>query len=176
MLKLIALAIVALIAVVLIYAATRPDHFRIERSIRINAPADKVFALINDLHRHHDWSAWERIDPAMQRAHSGAASGVGAVYEWNGNKDVGQGRMEIIDSQPATLVRLKLDFIKPFEGHNQVDYSLRPEGDGTVVSQAMVGPSPYLSKLMGLVFNMGRMIGGKFEEGLANLKALAEAR
>ena len=117
----------------------------------------------------------QRINLSMQRIHSGVPAGVGAVYEWNGNKDVGQGRMEIIDSQPATLVRLKLDFIKPFEGHNQVDYSLRIDGGGTVVRQAMYGPSPYLSKLMGLVFNMDRMIGGKFEEGLANLKALAEA-
>jgi uncharacterized protein YndB with AHSA1/START domain len=174
MLKIIVTVVVLSIAGLLIYAATKPDSFRIERSTTINAPPEKVFPLINDFRQWEVWSPWEKIDPGLKRTYSGAASGVGAVYEWAGNKDVGQGRMEITESAPSSKVSLKLDFITPFEAHNFVDFTLTPQGDSTKVTQAMYGPSPYVSKLMTIFFSMEKMVGSKYEEGLASLKALAE--
>lgn len=174
MIRNIAIALAALIAAVLIFAATRPDSFRLERSIAIKAPPEKIFALLNDFHQWEAWSPWEKIDPALKRTYSGAASGRGAVYAWSGNKEVGAGRMEIVEPQPSTRLLVKLDFSAPFEAHNMVEFTLLRQGEATRVTQAMFGPSPYVSKLMGLVFSMDKMVGGKFEEGLANLKGLAE--
>jgi uncharacterized protein YndB with AHSA1/START domain len=174
MIKTIATVILLLVAGLLIYAATKPDNFRIERSSLINAPPEKIFPLINDFHRWEAWSPWEKIDPALKRTYAGADSGKGAVYEWSGNKDIGQGRMQITESSPSSRVLLDLNFIKPFEARNQVEFTLNKEGEGTRVTQAMFGPSPYISKLMTIFFSMEKMVGGKYEEGLANLKALAE--
>jgi uncharacterized protein YndB with AHSA1/START domain len=174
MIKTIAIIIAVLIVAVLIYAATRPDTFRVERSLSIKAPPEKIFPYISDFHQWQAWSPWEKIDPAAKATYSGTDNGVGAVYEWNGNNEVGQGRMEIIESSPTTKVVLKIDFIKPFEGHNTVEFTLVPQGDTTTVTQEMYGPSPYLSKLMCLFFSMDKMVGSRYEEGLANLKALAE--
>jgi uncharacterized protein YndB with AHSA1/START domain len=174
MFKTIAIIIAVLIAAILIYAATRPDTFRIERSTSIKAPPEKIFPLINDFHQWEAWSPWEKIDPEIKRTYSGTTNGKGAVYEWRGNKDIGQGRMEIIESSPPSRVAVKLDFITPFEAHNSVDFTLVTQGDTTMVTQAMYGPSPYISKLMGLFFSMEKMVGQKYEEGLASLKAIAE--
>jgi uncharacterized protein YndB with AHSA1/START domain len=168
------LVIAALIALILIYAATRPDAFRVERSTQIKAPPEKIFALINDLHQWEAWSPWEKIDPQIKRTYAGAASGKGAVYEWNGNKDIGQGRMEIAETTSPSRVLIKIDFLKPFEAHNLVEFTLASQGDTTTVTHAMYGPSPYIAKLMGLVFSMDKMVGDKFAEGLGNLKGLAE--
>ena len=174
MIKTIAMVLALLIAALLIYAATKPDSFRIERGATIKAPPEKIFALINDFHQWEAWSPWEKIDPALKRIYSGAANGVGAVYEWSGNKDIGQGRMEIVESVPSAKVMLKLDFVTPFEAHNKADFTLAQQGDETKVTQAMYGPSPYISKLMTIFFSMEKMVGKKYEEGLANLKAIAE--
>jgi uncharacterized protein YndB with AHSA1/START domain len=174
MLKTIAIIIVILIAAVLIFAATRPDSFRVQRSASIKAPPEKIFALINDLQSMQTWSAWEKVDPAMKRKHSGAASGQGAVYEWESNKDIGQGRMEITEASPPSKITIKMDFIKPFAAQNTMEFAMQAEGRSTRVTQAIFGPSPYISKLMGIVFNMDKMIGGKFEESLAELKTIAE--
>jgi uncharacterized protein YndB with AHSA1/START domain len=174
MLKIIAIAVVVSIVAALIFAATRPDIFRVERSASIKAPPEKIFSLINDFHQWQAWSPWEKVDPAAKATFSGAANGVGAVYEWNGNKEVGQGRMEIIESSPPSKVVLKIDFIKPFDGHNTIEFTLAPHGDATTVTQAMYGPSPYISKIMCLFFSMDKMVGSKYEEGLAALKAIAE--
>jgi uncharacterized protein YndB with AHSA1/START domain len=177
MLKIVAaIAVVLLIAVaaVLIYAATKPSDFRVQRTASIKAPPEKIFALINDL---HDWSAWspyEKRDPAMKRTFSGAERGRGAVYEWDGNNNVGKGRMEITDTSPPNKVVIKLDFIKPFEGHNVAEFTMAPQGDATNVTWAMYGPSAYITKLIGTFMNMDRMIGNDFEAGLANLKIVAE--
>lgn len=165
-----------LVVVVLIYAATKPDTFRVERSISIKAPAEKIFPLIDDFHRWEQWSPWEKVDPALKRTYSGAASGQGAAYAWFGNKEIGQGKMEIIESTPPARLLIKIDFLVPFEAHNTVEFTLRTQGDSTVLSHAMFGPSPYLAKLMGLFFSMDKMIGDKFEEGLGSLKAIAEAQ
>lgn len=166
--------IFVLVAGLLGYAAIQPDAFRVERSASIKAPPEKVFALINDFHAWTAWSPWETKDPAMKRIHSGAASGKGAVYAWEGNNQVGQGSMQITRSDASSRITIQLDFIKPFEGHNIAEFTLQPEGDSTHVTWAMYGPSPYLSKLMGVFFDMDHMIGKDFEAGLANLKASAE--
>ena len=174
MFKLIAIIVIVLIVAVLIFATTRPDTFRVERSASITAPPEKIFPHINDFHQWKLWSPWEKIDPAAKIIFSGSNNGLGAIYEWDGNKDAGQGRMEIIESSSPSKVVLKIDFIKPFEGHNTIDFTLVPHGDTTTVTQAMYGPSPFLSKLMGLFFSIDKMVGEKYEEGLANLKAIAE--
>ena len=173
-----ALAVLAVIAVVaiaavLVYAATRPDTFRIKRQASIQAAPDKIFALINDFRNWQSWSPWENMDPALKRSYSGAASGPGAVYEWEGNKKVGKGRMEIVEAVPSR-VAIKLDFLKPFEAHNVAEFTLIPRGGATDVIWAMHGPNLFIGKVMSLFFDMDRMVGKDFETGLANLKALAE--
>jgi uncharacterized protein YndB with AHSA1/START domain len=167
---------VVLVAVagILVYAATKPNDFRVQRSVSIKAPPDKIYALIVDLHGWAAWSPYEKKDPAMKRTFSGAASGKGAVYEWDGDKNVGAGRMEIVGAAAPSKVTIKLDFLKPFEGHNTAEFTMVPSGDTTTVTWAMYGPSPYMMKVMGTFMNMDRMIGDDFAIGLANLKAIAE--
>lgn len=174
MIKNIVIVIVVLLGGVLAFAATKPDTFRVERSTSIKAPPEKVFALINDFHQWGGWSPWEKMDPAMQRKHSGAASGQGAVYEWEGNSKVGKGRMEITDSSAPSKLLIKLDFLEPFEGHNTAEYTLKTSGDTTALTWAMYGPSPFMSKVMQVFVSMDSMIGKDFEAGLANLKVIAE--
>jgi uncharacterized protein YndB with AHSA1/START domain len=174
MLKKILIAVVVLIAAVLVYAATRPDTFRVERSAAIKAPPEKVFALVNDFKRWDAWSPWEKKDPSMRRSWGDATTGKGASYSWEGSKDVGQGRMEITESVPPSKISIRLEFVKPFEARNTVDFTLQPGGDTTHVTWAIYGPSPYLSKLIGIFCNMDSMIGKDFEAGLADLKAVAE--
>ncbi len=174
MFKTIGLIVAAAIAVVLIYAATRPDTFRVERTASIKAPPEKVFPLIADFHNWGQWSPWEKLDPAMKRTLSGATSGKGAAYAWDGNSDVGAGRMEITDATAPTQLAIQLDFARPFEGHSVAEFMLQAQGDATKVTWAMRGPSPYLAKVMGIFCNMDKMIGKDFETGLANMKAVAE--
>ena len=174
MFKLISIALVVIIAAILIAAATRPDSFRIERSIRVSAPAEKIFHYVNDFNQWGVWSPWEKLDPAMKRSYAGPQSGNGAVYEWQGNGKVGQGRMEILDTSAPGHIVIKPDFIQPFEAHNRAIFNFQPVGSDTEVVWAMEGPSPYVSKLMGLFFNMDKLIGNDFERGLANLKAISE--
>lgn len=168
-----ALAVVALVAL-LAHASSRPDTFRVQRSIRIQAPPEKVFAFLSDFRRWSAWSPWEGRDPAMRRTLSGAPAGKGSVYEWTGNSRVGQGRMEIIHSVPPAALRVQLDFIKPFQAHNVAEFVLSGSGGSTDVTWAMYGPAPFLSKLMGVFMSMDRMVGRDFEAGLASLKAAAE--
>ena len=174
MIKTIAVVFALLIAALLIFAATKPDAFRVERSTTIKAPPEKIFPFINDFHQWPAWSPWEKIDPNSKRTFGGAPAGVGAVYEWNGNKEVGQGRMEIIESLPPSKMVMKIDFIQPFEGHNVVEFILSKESDSTKVTQAMYGPSPFISKVMSLFFSVDKMVGTKYDEGLANLKSISE--
>ncbi len=175
MIQTILLIVAVIVVLILIYAAIKPNDFQIQRSITINATPEKVFPLINDLHIMQTWSAWEKVDPQMNRSYSGEASGKGAKYAWEGNKEIGQGTMEIVESTPDSKVALAMHFIKPFEGRSSVDFSLTPNGEETVVTQTMRGTSTFLPKLMCILFfNQDKMIGGKFEEGLANLKAIVE--
>ena len=174
MLKIIALVVVVLIVALLVFAATKPDIFRVQRSASINAPPEKIFPLINDFHRWSAWSPYEKLDPTMKRTYSGAANGKGAMYAWEGSGKAGIGRMEIAETSPASKITLNLDFVKPFEVHNIIDFTLEPTGDSTNVTWAMHGHSPYLAKVMHVFFDMDSMVGKDFETGLANLKALVE--
>jgi hypothetical protein len=174
MIKLIVVLALLSIAALLLYAATRPDSFRVQRSIRIRAAPEEIFAILSDFRNWADWSPWEKLDPSMEKTWQGTSSGVGAVYAWAGNSKVGQGRMEIMEASAPNRLLIKLDFFKPFEAHNMTEYSLETTGDSTEVSWAMYGPNRFFSKIMGLFFSMDRMVGGQFEEGLARLQALAE--
>ncbi len=175
---LIILAVVAVaIAAVLAVAASRPDSFRVSRSIVIQAPPEKIFPRIDTFSAWRAWSPYEDKDPAMQRTYSGPAAGVGAHYAWTGDpKKVGSGSMTIVESTPASKVKMKLDFLVPFEGHNTAEFTLEPTGVGaTRLTWAMYGPAPFMSKLMGMVFNMDKMVGGDFEVGLQRLKIQSES-
>lgn len=174
MVRNIVLAFLVAIAVLLGFAASRPDHFSVSRSTSIAAPPDQLFPLIDDFHSWARWSPWEKRDPNMQRTHSGSPAGPGAIYEWSGNSDVGQGRMEVTNTVKPSQVTIKLDFLKPFEAHNTAEFTLTPEGAGTKVTWTMSGPANFMSKLMGIFMNMDKMIGRDFEEGLANLKRVGE--
>lgn len=169
-------AAAVMLGALLVLAANRPDHFRVARSTRVAAPPARVFAHIEDFRRWADWSPWASKDPAMKTTLSGAASGEGAVYEWQGNRAVGRGRMQIVQATAPTRIVIKLDFIKPFEAHNTAGFHLHGDGADTVVTWAVHGPSPFLSKLMGLFVDMDRMIGTDFENGLASLKEMVEAQ
>ena len=174
MFKTLVLLVLAAVAGVLIYAATKPDTFRVQRTVSIKAPPEKIFPLLNDYHNWPSWSPYEKMDPAMKRTYSGPASGKGSIYEWEGNGNIGKGRMEILESTPPSKLGIKLDFFKPFEAHNTAEFQLEPKGDHTDVTWAMFGPLPYTAKVMHTFFNMDKMVGGQFAEGLANLKAAAE--
>ena len=174
MITIVAIAIVILIVALLGLAATKPNSFRVQRAATIKASPQKIFPLINDFHTWNSWSPWEKIDLAMKRTYSGVASSTGAIYEWEGNNKVGKGRMEITSTLPPSKVTIKLDFLKPMEGHNTAEFTLEPQGDSTNVTWAMHGPSPFASKVFQVFVSMDDMIGKSFETGLANLKALAE--
>ena len=170
----IAVILAIAIAVVLILAATKPGRFSVRREITVNAPAEKIFPLINDFHQWVAWSPYEHRDPALKRTYSGAESGKGAVYGWEGNNNVGSGRMEILESTTPSKIVIKLDFFKPFEGHNTAEFTMLPQGDATHVSWLMHGPAPFMNKLMQVFMNLDKMIGKDFEAGLVNLKTVTE--
>lgn len=168
-------AVLALgIAGIVAFAATKPDTFRVERRLAVRAPAGALYPLIVDFHLWQTWSPYETRDPAMKRTFGGAAQGKGATYAWDGNNNVGAGQMEILDAEAPSRVRIKLDFERPFEGHNVAEFTMMPQGDATLVTWAMYGPAPFLSKLMQVFINMDTMIGKDFEAGLASLKKLTE--
>ena len=174
MFKTLVIVVVVVVLGVLGLAAFQPETFTVQRQINVSAPPDKPFALVNDFHRWGEWSPWEALDPAMKRSHAGPTSGPGAIYQWEGNKAVGAGRMEITGAQPATRVEIKLDFLRPFEGHNTSVFTLAPQGAATTVTWTMTGPMPFVSKLMSVFVSMDKLIGKDFEAGLANLKVAAE--
>ena len=170
----IAVILAVAIAVVLILAATKPNSFSVQRATTVKASAEKIFPLINDFHQWGNWSPWEHKDPAMKRTYSGADSGKGAVYAWDGDKNVGSGRMEILDASAPSKIVIKLDFFKPFEGHNTAEFTMLPQGDVTNLTWVMHGPAVFMSRVMQVFINLDRMIGKDFEVGLANLKKLTE--
>jgi len=169
-----AILVVAAIALVLAIAMTKPDEFVVQRSVRIKAAPEKVYPRLVDCREWPAWSPWEKLDPAIERSLSGPASGPGAVYAWKGNRDVGRGRMEIKDAQAPSRVSIQLDFIEPFEARNRTEFTLVPGADATEVTWRMSGPSPHVTKVMSVFFDMDAVIGKDFEAGLANLKAASE--
>lgn len=172
----IALTAAAALAVLLAYAATRPDVFRVQRSATINAAPERIYPLINDMRAFNTWNPFNKKDPAIKLDYRGPAAGGGAAFDFHGNKDVGSGSLQITDSTAPSRVAMQLHMIEPFEGRNDIEFTLVPNGATTNVTWAMHGPSPYISKLMGIFFNMDQMIGNDFEAGLSGLKARAEQR
>jgi hypothetical protein len=168
------IAVAVLLAALLALAATRPASFRIQRTTSIQAPPEKIYPLIHDFHNWGMWSPYEKLDPTMAKTYSGAANGQGAVYEWVGNSKAGTGRMEIIGASPPSKITIKLDFLKPFEGHNVSEFALDPRGGATNVTWSMYGPNSFMAKVMSIFMSMDRLLGKEFENGLANLKAVAE--
>lgn len=166
--------IAAIIVVVLILAALKPSEFRVVRTTTINAPPAKVFGYLNDFHKWTAWSPWEKMDPDLQRTYSGPTSGVGTAYAWEGNNKVGQGRMEIVESQSASKVSLRLEFLKPFKAVNSTDFILEPVANGTKLTWDMHGPNQCMGRMMSVFIDMDKMVGKDFETGLANLKQAAE--
>lgn len=175
MFKKILVGLVAVVAVLAGYVASRPADFKVERSIVINAPAAAAFPWVNDLHRANDWSPWAELDGGMKHVYEGPVSGVGASHAWEGNDKVGTGKQTIVESKPNELVRVKLEFLKPMAMTNNVDFTFVPEGQGTKVSWIMSGQNNFVGKAFGLFFNMDKMVGSDFEKGLAKLKVLVEA-
>ncbi len=176
MLPLIGVAVIGAAAAVVGLAARKPNEFRLSRSTRIKAPADRIFANLVDFHRWESWSPWEKLDPALKRTHSGPASGKGAVYEWEGNGKVGKGRMEIVEVVEPHRVVIAMHFVKPMESRSTVEFSLVPSGEATEVTWSMTGQSPFIQKVMGVLMDMDAMIGKNFEQGLASLKTISETR
>jgi hypothetical protein len=170
----IVVALGAIIALVLIYASTRPDTFRVERTISIKASPERIYAQINDFHAWRAWSPFEKIDPEMKRTYDGPASGTGAIYAWQGNSSIGSGSMQILDTVQHSKITVKLDFITPFEGHNMAQFTLVPANGSTNVTWAMYGPNTYLGKVMSVFFNMDKMVGPQFEKGLTDLRSISE--
>jgi carbon monoxide dehydrogenase subunit G len=170
---LIGVAVVLVLLVIVI--ATRPTRFRYVRSTKIAAPPATVFALVNNFRRWQTWSPWENLDPNLQRTYEGPSSGAGAVYSWVGNKNVGEGRMTLVESRPNERIDLKLEFFKPFTATNSADFVFKPVGDQTEVTWSMEGDYNFMTKAIGLVMNMEKMCGGQFEEGLAKMKQVAES-
>jgi uncharacterized protein YndB with AHSA1/START domain len=174
MFKLIGITAAGAVAAVLVTAAFQPSRFEVRRTTTINAPPDRIYALLTDFRRWDQWSPYERLDPAMQRRYSGSSRGAGAVYEWEGNARAGKGRMEITEAHGPSEVAIQLDFQKPLEAHNVASFTLEPRGRSTAVTWSMRGPTPYVGKVIHLFFDMDRVVGEDFEAGLANLKAVAE--
>jgi len=168
MLKTVLIVVATAIGVVLVLAAMRPDTFKVQREATIQAPPEKVYALISDFKAWGAWSPWEKKDPQMKRTFGDK------TYSWQGNKEVGEGKMTMVEAVPPSRVKLELDFIKPFEAHNSVDFTLQPKDKGTAVTWTMQGNTPYLFKIIHLFADMDRMVGKDFEAGLANLRAAAE--
>lgn len=174
MLKITGIVIVVLIAAVLLHAANKSDTFRVERSASIQAPPERIFPLINDLRAFNSWNPFEKKDPNLKGRYSGPAGGRGAGYAFDGNKDVGKGSIEILESSSPSKVTMRLSMVEPFEAQNTVEFTLVPNGGNTNVTWAMQGPARYLAKLVHVFIDMDKMVGKDFETGLASLKAAAE--
>lgn len=166
---------VLLMAALLTYAASRPSHSRIERTALLDAPADSLYALINDFRLWSKWSPYEKTDPGMQRTFAGAPAGPGAEYSWSGNGKAGAGRMTILESLPEERISIKLEFFKPFKATNRAYFMIKPAAKGTEVTWGMDCENPFLGKVFGIFVDVDKMVGKDFEAGLANLEAAARS-
>ncbi len=176
MIKIILLVLAATVVLILVLATFQPAEFRVTRSATLAAPASAVFSEINDFHRWQAWSPWEKMDPNLKRTFEGPASGMGSIYSWEGNKKVGSGRMTIAASLPSELIRIRLEFLKPWESTCVTEFTFGREGSGTLVTWTMSGPNSFMAKLINVFTSMDKMIGSDFEKGLANLKSAVESK
>ena len=175
MLSNILIGLAVLVVVFIIVVATRPDSFRVTRSTVVSAPAEFVFAQVNDLHKWEAWNPWGKLDPACKMTYEGPAAGTGAGYTWAGNKKVGEGRMTITESRPNELIRFNLEFLKPFKANNTAEFNFTFDGNQTTVAWSMAGKRNFVFKAFGLFVDCDKMVGRDFERGLADLKSVAEA-
>jgi uncharacterized protein YndB with AHSA1/START domain len=175
MLKTILIIAAVLVVGFVVVVLTRPDDFRLSRSTTIAAPPAVVFAQVNDFHKWEAWSPWAKLDPYATNSFEGPAEGVGAKFSWAGNSKVGTGSMTITESRPDDLVRLRLDFLKPFKQTSTTEFTMQPTENQTVVTWTMTGKNNFMAKAFSLFMDCEKMIGPDFEKGLANLKAVAEA-
>ena len=169
------IGLVVIVVVFVVIVALQPSEFRVARTATISAPPPAVFAQVNDFHKWAAWNPWGKIDPAMKQAYEGAPAGTGAIYTWTGNNEVGEGRMTITESRPSDLIRIKLEFFKPFAATNTAEFTFKPEGNQTAVTWSMTGQNNFMAKAVHLFMNMDKMVGGQFEQGLASMKSLVEA-
>ena len=174
MLKKILIVIGVIVVVFVIIVALQPAEFHIARTATIAAPAEVVFAQVNELKKWDAWSPWIKIDPAMKQTYEGPASGKGALSRWAGNNQVGEGSMTITESRPNELIRFDLEFIKPMAGTSTSEFTFKPEGNRTTVTWSMSGRNNFIAKAMCLFMNMDKMVGGEFEKGLAQMKSITE--
>jgi hypothetical protein len=175
MLKKILIALAAIVVVFVGVVAMQPSDFRIVRTATMSTPASAVFAQVNDFHNWEAWSPWAKLDPAAKNSFEGPSAGIGTIFRWAGNKEVGEGSMTITESRPSDLIRIKLEFLKPFAATNSAEFTFKPDGDQTAVTWSMAGKNNFISKAICLFMNMDKMVGGKFEEGLAAMKSIVEA-
>ena len=169
------IAVAVIVVVFVVVVAMQPSEFRVARSTTISAPPPAVFAQVNDFHKWEAWNPWGKIDPAMKQTYEGARAGPGAIYTWVGNKNVGEGRMTLTESRPSDLIRIKLEFLRPFEATNSAEFTFKPEGNRTAVTWSMEGKNNFIAKAVCLFMNMDKMVGGQFEQGPAQMKAVVEA-
>jgi uncharacterized protein YndB with AHSA1/START domain len=165
-----AIGLIAILAI----AAGKPATFRIERTTSIAAPPETVYANIEDFHRWAAWQPWEKLDPHMHKSFTGPERGQGAVYEWQGSKEVGKGRMTITEARPNQRLVVRLEFLEPFPADNRAIFTLVPKASGTDVSWAMEGPNSFMGKVVSVFADMDQMLGGDFARGLARLKEVSE--
>jgi hypothetical protein len=174
MLFYILIGIAAILAVLIVVIATRPGEFRVSRSATMSAPPATIFAHVNDFHQWEAWSPWAKLDPNCKNSFEGPSAGKGAIFRWDGDKNVGAGTMKIVESRPNELIRIQLDFIRPFAGTSNVEFTFKPYGDRTDVTWSIAGKNNLIGKAIGLVFDCEKMIGGNYEQGLANIKSIVE--
>lgn len=167
-------ALVGMAALFLIVVALQPSEFHVVRSATMAASPEEVFQEVNDLRKWDAWSPWAKLDPNVKNTFAGANEGEGAIFRWSGNEKVGEGSMTIVESRPHELIRLKLEFVKPFEDKADVEFAFEPQDDGTQVTWSMSGENNFVGKVMCLFMDMDDMIGSQYEEGLANLKKIVE--
>ena len=175
MLKKVLIVIAVIVVVFVIIVVLQPADYHVARTATIAAPAEVVFAQVNELKKWEAWSPWVKIDPAMKQTYEGPASGTGAISRWAGNNEVGEGSMTITESRPNELIRFNLEFIKPMAGNSTAEFSFKPEGHQTAVTWSMSGKNNFIAKAMCLFMNMDKMVGGQFEQGLAQIKSITEA-
>jgi hypothetical protein len=178
MLEIILIVLIVLAVIVVVFVAIvamQPADFRITRSATMSAPAADAFAQVNDFHNWDAWSPWAKLDPTMKQTYEGAPAGTGALYSWSGNGKVGEGRMALSESHPNDLIRITVEFMRPFKATNTAEFTFKPEGNQTVVTWSMAGRNSFVFKAFGLFMNMDKMLGGEFEKGLASMKSVVEA-
>ena len=173
-LKIFLIVIVVVVLAFVVVVALRPADFRVTRSAIIAAPPDAVFAQVNNLHNWTEWSPWAKLDPDVKNTFEGPASGVGATFAWAGNNRVGEGRMAITESKPNESIQMKLEFLKPIQAVNIMEFTLKPDGDRTVVTWSMFGKNNFMSKAVSLFMNYDQLIGEQFQKGMTNLNSVLQ--